>query len=225
MNVGAKLQSALEAILPAGVAVCVLPIETVAEPLFAQEEAAMQKAVAKRRQEFALGRMAARRALRQLGIVAGALPVRADRQASWPAGVTGSISHNDQWCVAVVAKQPNIVSIGVDIEVATPLDAGLEHLVCLASEQAKTAQDRESGLTAKRIFSAKEAAFKCQYPLTQRMFGFERFEVKFPNETSFVAEFQTETPPFKQGDLLRGHSLRMGGQFLSLVILGENSGY
>ena len=58
MNLAVEVQSALQQLLPAGAAACVLPMGAVADPLFAQEETAMQKAVAKRRQEFALGRTA-----------------------------------------------------------------------------------------------------------------------------------------------------------------------
>ena len=49
------------------------------------------------------------------------------------------------------------------------------------TEQAflKTLDAGQAGLIATLFFSAKEAFYKCQYPLTQRFLGFQDVEVEF----------------------------------------------
>ncbi|EBA06348.1 4'-phosphopantetheinyl transferase superfamily protein [Sagittula stellata] len=136
--------------------------------LSASEAASVARAVPARRQEFAAGRLAARRALAGLrpDDRPTDLPAGPDRLPLWPAGLTGSISHAAGLAVAAVARSP--VRLGIDLEADKPLDPDLVPEICLPSEY---------GTPAVRVFSAKEAVFKAEYPHTRVMHGLHGIEV------------------------------------------------
>src|SRR4051794_36063543 len=92
-------------LFPAHVSLAELHDPELAEPLFPEEQAAIARAVEKRRLEFALGRTCARRALRELGVNPGALVPLADRSVPWPSEAWGSITHADGFCAAVAASR------------------------------------------------------------------------------------------------------------------------
>ena len=91
-----------------------------------------------------------------------------DRSPRWPIGFVGSITHSDHWVVAVAARSSDYQSIGVDTEViqSESLANQLQHDVGKASEWDLLA---EAGMTPAvaftLLFSAKEAFYKCWYPL------------------------------------------------------------
>ena len=141
--------------------------------LWDEEAAAVARAVPKRRTEFAAGRCAARAAMAEIGFAPAAIPQGPDRAPTWPSGVSGSIAHCDTCCVSVVALKEHHQTLGVDIEPATPLSPDLFAVICTPAERAWLAGEPDPGLAAKMIFSAKEAVYKAQYPLTGKVIGFE----------------------------------------------------
>ncbi len=166
--------------------------------LLPAEAALLGRAVPKRAREFAAGRVCARRALAEFGITDFAIERAADRQPLWPAGMVGSITHTTGFCAAVVAARDTTAGIGLDTEVAgggplggTPPEdeprggpAGvLPHLwpsICSAQEidwlESLPMPVRIRAATL--IFSAKEAFYKCQYPLTLERLGFHDARVE-----------------------------------------------
>jgi len=64
----------------------------------------------------------------------------------------------------------------------------------------------EPGLTGKILFSAKEAVYKCQYPITTKFLGFHAVEVEI-DDGSFRAIFQQEAGEFQPGDVMSGRYL------------------
>lgn len=143
------------------------------DDLWPAEKAIIARAVPKRRAEFAAGRRAAREAMTVLAVEPTAILQGADRAPLWPAGMVGSIAHCDTCAIAAVARDADRQSLGIDIEPATPLDAGLIDIVCTQAERDWLATQPKPGLAAKMIFSAKEAVYKAQYPLTQQVIGFD----------------------------------------------------
>lgn len=137
------------------------------------EATAIARAIPKRRAEFAAGRSAARTAMAEIGVAPVAIPQDHDRAPIWPAGVSGSIAHCDTCCIAAVALKEHYAALGVDIEPATPLDVDLVAVICTPTERAWLANEPDPGLAAKVIFSAKEAVYKAQYPLTGKVIGFD----------------------------------------------------
>ena len=134
-------------------------------------------AVPKRQAEFCGGRMCAHEALRRLGIAeSSAILQNNDRSPRWPDNVTGSISHTRGYCAAVVANRHEVEGIGLDVELDTPLEEELFGLVCSAGERRWLASypPGERGRYAKILFSVKEAAFKCQFPLTREFIEYSQ---------------------------------------------------
>lgn len=150
--------------------------------LLEPELPAISGAVPKRRREFSAGRRAARAAMVELGLPPAPIPVGAQRAPLWPQGLVGSIAHCDTLCIAAVSRTHRC--LGLDIELATPLAPDLEEIICTPSERAwlDTLPPETRGLRAKQIFSAKEAFYKAQYPLTGRMIGFDEVELRFERE-------------------------------------------
>ncbi|MEZ5714965.1 MAG: 4'-phosphopantetheinyl transferase superfamily protein [Paracoccaceae bacterium] len=191
------LHDALARVLPDGVALaCTDPGAPEEEgALFAIEAAAVARAVPARRAEFAAGRLAAHRALAGLGRLPEPVAMGPDRAPVWPDGVAGSISHCEGACVALAAEAARFPSLAVDLEPDADLPEDLWPLICREDERAwlESLPEAERGRAARLIFSAKECAFKLQYPLTRRMLDFSavavaiepgrgRFRVRFPDD-------------------------------------------
>jgi 4'-phosphopantetheinyl transferase EntD len=164
----ARLSPTLEALFPAGV--------VAAEMREAAEH--IGRAVPKRVREFAAGRLCARLALHSFGITDVAIPVAPDRQPIWPAGWVGSISHTSGLCLAVVADQARISAIGVDCEVVGHVKPDIWPTICTAADTewlgSLPPPHREPAVAL--LFSAKEAVYKCQYPLTREWMDFHDLE-------------------------------------------------
>ena len=150
--------------------------------LFAQEEAALSPlAVAKRRREFALGRLAARRAMQRLSGRELALPRADDGRPLWPSGWVGSITHTDEVAIAAVAPAGAYRGIGIDLERrARPLKTDITGRVCTAAERTWLAAREPAHLL--RLFAAKEVVFKTLYPLERVYLDFHDAELTWREE-------------------------------------------
>ncbi len=180
---------------------------TVQGGLLKSEEALVDGAAQTRIEQFTAGRVCSRIALGRLGVAATTPVLRGeDRAPIWPPGFIGSISHTDTWCAAVVARTEDIRSLGIDLESSTPLKEALLKRVCTPKERDWLHQLPAPGVTGKILFSAKEAVYKCQYPLSNQFLGFHAVEVEL-GEDSFQAVFQQEAAGFKPGDVVSGRYL------------------
>lgn len=206
----AGLLTALRTIAPAGAGIgwadpkanhTLLPGET------------LPGAVPARLREFAAGRAAARSAMAGIGLAPQALAQGTDRAPVWPAGMVGSITHSQSQCLALVMPAHLSRGIGIDLEEDTPLDPGLWPDILRPEERAGM-----TGVQAKAVFCAKEAAFKAQYAVSRTLYGFDGMRVEMVGER-FVAEFTQRVPPFAIGDRISGHILRAGGHVLTLASL------
>jgi hypothetical protein len=99
----------LARLFPEGAACVELRAPGDVSQLFPTEETHIQAAVAKRRAEFAAGRVCARSALAELGAPLAPLGVRPDRSPDWPAGLTGSITHTQGFCGAVAHPHARVL--------------------------------------------------------------------------------------------------------------------
>jgi 4'-phosphopantetheinyl transferase EntD len=156
--------------------------------LLPEERQYVARAMSKRVQEFAAGRVCARAALAQLGYAAVALPMGEDRAPQWPAGVTGSITHTDGFCAAVAATTARIRALGLDVEPAASVKPELWHRICGPDELATVqSQDARTAIeTATLIFSAKEAFYKCQHTLTGQWLGFSDISITIETDGFIV---------------------------------------
>jgi 4'-phosphopantetheinyl transferase EntD len=159
----ATLSATFASLFPAGVVAAELRTPGDPSLLEPEEALAVARAVPRRAQEFAAGRLCARRALAEFGIVD--FPVRAagDRQPIWPEFLVGSVTHTQGICAAVLAARTRLAAIGVDTEVAGAVKRELWARICVAAELAWLESLEIAAPAAALIFSAKEAFYKCLY--------------------------------------------------------------
>lgn len=206
----------------ADLAIAVTDPRTTYNHLLPQETGAMSRMAPTRQRAYAAGRAAAHDAMTRLGQPVQPVLMTPDRAPLWPEGLTGSISHSQSCCIAVLGRVSDVRAIGVDVEEDTGLDADLVATVCTTVERAwLSAQPRATaGLLGKLIFSAKECAYKCQYPLSKTLFGFENLEVTpDPDTGQFEATFLNSIPPFAAGTRLHGRFDIADGLIITAMVL------
>lgn len=166
--------------------------------LFPEEQQSLAGCVPKRVREFATGRVLGRRALRDLGYPPVPIPAGEDRAPQWPAGAVGSISHSDSLCIVVAGRSSSYRSLAVDVEARRPLDRALWPRICTPDELRRLhAEPDASAALATLFFTAKECAYKCQYPLSGKLLEFHDVEVHLWDDLSgFSASF---SDPFLLG--------------------------
>jgi 4'-phosphopantetheinyl transferase EntD len=173
-------------------------IADVAPDLTAGESALVARAVPKRVRELGAGRALARRALAALGRAPVEILAGSDRAPIWPAGVAGSISHTDDYCAVVVGDLGTLGYVGLDVENRGSVAEDLwphtfvdEERAFLATEPSVARRD-----IATVLFSAKEAFYKAQYPITHRLLEFHEVTVRLQNG-GFVARSSVDLPVFR----------------------------
>ncbi len=141
------------------------------------EQEALGDAVSlKRKQDFILGRAAARKSLSAIGFPVVSPVLRGEqREPLWPVGVVGSISHSGSYGVAVAAWQQDVPALGLDIQKVE--ERYTDELIArfadpdefdwVRSDPAKRTE------RAVKLFSAKESIFKALYVLRRVWFAFD----------------------------------------------------
>jgi 4'-phosphopantetheinyl transferase EntD len=188
----------IEKILPPQVASAEAFDDRAAVTLFPEEEAAVARAVDKRRREFATARGCARRALAALGLPPVPL-VPGERGApSWPAGVVGSMTHCDGYRAAAVARRDRVRTLGLDAEPNGPLPEGVLDAIATPPERAWLARNLEDGSGVcwdRLLFSAKESIYKAWYPLARRWLDFaDAVVTPDPRTATFAARLLVPGP-------------------------------
>jgi len=205
--------SLLSALFPPGISAAELRIPGEPSLLFPEEARHLGAASAKRACEFAAGRLCARRALAENGSIERPLEVDNDHQPCWPPAFTGSITHADGFCGAVVAKRRHIRSLGLDAEVVGDVSPELwpEILTPIEALWIRTLPFTEQLYAAASIFSAKEAFFKCQFTVTGEWLDFQAVAVGFSDRESSVRTFSIR--PLRKIALLDQYSMPLEGRF------------
>lgn len=165
--------------------------ETVAGPSL-EELLSIGWASPRRIRDFARGRACAHRAIQALGIPYTPLLRGASGFPSWPSGTTGSLTHIEQYCAAIVCHSSSFTSIGIDaesldrpIETAWDLMFAPEELALLA---AKDRLVRSAAATS--LFVAKEAFQKSQYVITGEAIPLRKI-VLTPKKNRFTVSLKT----------------------------------
>ena len=187
------------------------------------EAALMAKAVAKRRREYTAGRVLARRAAVKLGLGPIEVLPRADRAPQWPEGVVGSITHTRGHVAVALARAESFAGLGLDVERADPLKSRLWDMICTDEDRAMLAryEEPERSLMAKIVFSAKEAAYKAQFALTEQFLGFSAMHIELDLASArFLATFRQEAgDAFRPGDTLIGRFVRTEELVATAVVI------
>ncbi len=182
------MASLIDKLFPAGVLTAQTCGQADFSRLYPEEAACVARAGAKRRGEFASGRLLAREILSNSGISEFPLTIGADRAPKWPPGMIGSISHCDGLCGVAVARRGSFLAIGLDLEPATPLPQEVVERVCTGAEASWAGSCQPAGMPdwLKLFFSAKESVYKSLRGLVAQEFEFLDFEVEFqPTERRF----------------------------------------
>ncbi len=218
-----ELGSVIRRALPDAVAFAGGPIEGALGELFPAEAAAVETAVAKRRDEFTAGRTYARRALAELGAGPVAIPVGERRAPVWPAGIVGSISHCKGYGTAVAARARDFAGIGIDVELDEPVSAAVAAHVCSEAELRERArlEPRIAMDLAKLLFSIKESVYKAYFPLALTFLDFSDVAVDLqPDDATFAAHLTKDHLPAAAGTrVFSGRYARAAGIVAAWTII------
>ncbi len=193
-----------------------------------EEEPLIARSVAKRRNEFITVRHCARQAMTALGV--GPVPIlKGDKgEPCWPAGIVGSLTHCEGYRGALVGRQAEVRSVGIDAEPHGVLPNGVLDAVSLPVERAEL-RELPAGLHWDRIlFCAKEATYKAWFPLTRRWLGFEDAHIVFDvDDTGTSGGFTSRIlidPAAESGpplDMFTGRWSVRDGLALTAIVLGH----
>ncbi len=187
----ARLSPSLAALFPAGAVAAELEGPAPVSVLSAAEHRSIAHCADKRIRDYTAGRACARRALSELGIEDFSLLAGKDREPLWPASIVGSLTHTDGYAAAVVARQRELQGLGLDCEVIGSVNEELWSRVCTDVElsRIRPLPPGERVRQAALIFAAKEAFYKCQFPLTGDWVGFEDVMIE-PEEAAGSGTFR-----------------------------------
>ncbi len=150
---------------------------------------------------------------------------------TWPAGLCGSITHKNGHVAVCTTPSGNFHSIGIDSENSKKDISHLQEKICTETDLVfvdkickQSKFDRGSVIAL--IFSAKEALFKCHFPLGRLMFWFHDAELSAIDMTSGDIEIRVliDTSPLtKRGQMTRGkfllHQASDGGFWVTAFTL------
>lgn len=160
----------------------VAPDESHIAELHDDERPPTASMVPRRQGEYASGRVCARAAMHQLGLVAASITRTIDGTPVWPTGVTGSISHTRDTCIAVAARQDGggPEAVGVDVEIIDRVHGAVERRILVDDERRWIEQldGTARRLAPAAVFATKEAFYKAQHQLSGRFLGFDVLSVE-----------------------------------------------
>jgi 4'-phosphopantetheinyl transferase EntD len=149
--------------------------------LLDEEAASIASPVVAVRRASGAARIVARALLAQLGYANAAIPKGEAGEPIWPAGISGSLAHDDRIAVAAVSLQRDFRAIGIDVEPAVPLAPEMLELIATPQELRRIADEP---LRGKLLFAAKEAVYKAVYPLDRVFLEFRDIEVDLVGGTA-----------------------------------------
>jgi 4'-phosphopantetheinyl transferase EntD len=184
MSAAARNSAWIEGLLGAGVAAAERVGAGDSSHLLPEERVGHERWAPKRISEFAAGRECARLAMATLGVVAQPVLAQADRKPRWPEGIVGSITHCAGFAAAAVARTGELRSLGIDAEIVGALEPNLWPRVLGDAElewlSGKSPRERPKWATV--FFSAKEAWYKCQNPVTGWWLEFHEARIRILEE-------------------------------------------
>lgn len=195
----------LEALLPPGVATAELSGAGDPDLLLGTERLLLEHSAPGRAAQFAAGRLCARRAAAEFGIVDFPIGALSDRRPHWPQPLTGCITHTDGFAAAAVGDRRRFRAIGIDAERIGSVSRDLWSYL-MRPEEIDWLESLPSPLratVATLLFSAKEAFYKCQYEVTEQWLEFRDVALDFfgPNldRNSFAVRPVGKVKLFEQG--------------------------
>ena len=179
-----------------------------------EEQALVEHAVPARQWEFARTRELAHSALTQLGEPSAVVLRDSKRAPLWPEGITGSLTHTRGLQAVLAAHQGNILSIGLDAEIAQPLSPDVLRTVTTPQERLLLQQQTAQLPLGIVLFSAKESLYKAWYPLTQEWLGFTDAHLELTTQN--VSSHHHSTTP-TAATIKETREIRGSGTFVARV--------
>jgi len=142
--------------------------------LRAEEASSFSSRAPAARRASGAARIVARELMARLGYPDAQLPRGAAGAPLWPAGVVGSLAHDDEVAVAAVALAQDFASVGIDVEPARALPTDMRELIA-SPDELRTIED--DPLKGRLLFVAKEAVYKAAYPLDRTFLEFSDIAV------------------------------------------------
>ncbi|USD31287.1 MULTISPECIES: 4'-phosphopantetheinyl transferase family protein [Vibrio] len=152
----------------------------------------IRKAHFSRQAEFVAGRTAAENAMALLG-ESHKIGINLDRSPNFPSHLTGSISHCENYALAVVERKTKLADhhLGVDIQRVLSDQEVQDTQAFIAREEeidllVQTGLSRNEAVTL--LFSAKESLYKAIYPQVQEILEFDVVRLVKSSENSLRFE-------------------------------------
>ncbi|MCP4907609.1 MAG: 4'-phosphopantetheinyl transferase superfamily protein [bacterium] len=213
----------LDGLLPAEIRTAIAPIGDEVAELLAGERELIERSVASRRREFAVGRVLARQLLEKFGH--SSFPIlreEGERLPAWPSGIIGSISHSGDLCMAAVGEASRFQGVGVDLEPDEPVQQEIERAVLKDHEHdwVSDAGADERGRRCRMVFSAKEAVYKAFYPTTRTFWSFQDVLMSIDLEgRRDTGTFVARLPDGAGRDSIEGRLVQRGGWIIAAVAI------
>lgn len=161
-----------------------------------EEAACFPGAILKVRRQSGAARIVARQLLSKLSYNGVAIAKTSSGAPLWPAGIVGSLAHEERVALAAVARKADFLALGVDIESAEELPAELVGIISTSTEQSRYGQ---SFLRSRQLFAAKEAVYKAIFPLDQCFLDFDDIEVELQQQVARVSYGRVATVKVSEG--------------------------
>lgn len=165
--------------------------------------------ISQRQHKFLAGRTAVRQALYLLGVEHDkSIMVGTYRQPIFDSNVVGSISHSQNYVVALAALAKNKASVALDLEkIKDRISQDLIQRIADDKEAAWICAEpslKEQRFTL--IFSAKETLYKLLYPLYQEFFGFKDASLAWDQQSNcfrveYLKDFKKKNDKFDRSQI------------------------
>lgn len=208
----------IERILPPEVVSVASRNDDMSTWLYPEEAEQIRGAVDKRLREFSRARTCARLALDKLGLTPGPILRGPAREPVWPSGIVGSITHCRGYCAAAVARQADILAVGIDAEPDESLPEGVLDQIAGAGEREWLATAPSGVHWDRLLFSAKESVFKAWFPLMRTWLDFDQAHISF-DPTGRRFEARLLVPSLAMGDVLIGRFQAYEGLLLTALVV------
>jgi 4'-phosphopantetheinyl transferase EntD len=190
--------------------------------LFPSESLFIARAGPRRLATFRGGRACARVALRDLGLAPVAIGTNAYGAPVWPPTVVGSISHRNEFAVALVAHSPPIRGLGIDLERDELLeDPAMVRIICRPDEldSAYDAHHPANLGRGKLIFAVKEAVYKAYSAIKDTFLDFHEIRVSLDESAGTFCATVVDPQGWKDIEprFVRGNLARSEGLFIAIA--------
>lgn len=168
------------------------------EDLLPSEQAQVRCAVDLRKGEFGDARWCAHEALKELGCENAGAILRGEKgMPLWPEGYTGSLTHTAGFRAAVAAPTRWVRSMGLDAEPSEPLPEGMLGAIARGTEYEMVRELQDAGFewADRLLFCAKEATYKCWFPMTRRFLDFDEADICLRPDGTFVSYILARPTP------------------------------